>query len=79
MGCRPEDGDLVRIDPTSISAMRGSSGPPSRSPPSSPSQPRLIALFSVAKAIVTGNQPKVGDAGRLERAELAGGDGDGPF
>ncbi len=37
-------------------------------------QPRLIALFSVAKAIATGNPPKAGDAGQLDRAELAGGD-----
>jgi len=37
-------------------------------------QSRLIALFSVAKAVVTGDPPKAGDAGQLDRAELAGGD-----
>lgn len=36
-------------------------------------QPRLIALFSVAKAIATGNPPKVGDMGELDRQELAQG------
>lgn len=38
-------------------------------------QPRLIALFSVAKAIATGNPPKIGDAGELDRQELAQGSG----
>ena len=38
-------------------------------------QPRLIALFSVAKAIATGNPPKAGDAGELNRQELAQGSG----
>ncbi|HYP87197.1 MAG TPA: pyridoxamine 5'-phosphate oxidase family protein [Polyangiaceae bacterium] len=38
-------------------------------------QPRLIALFSVAKAIITGNPPKAGDMGELDRAALAGGAG----
>jgi general stress protein 26 len=37
-------------------------------------QPRLIALFSVAKAIVTGNPPKAGDMGLLEREDLARGE-----
>ncbi len=36
-------------------------------------QPRLIALFSVAKAIVTGDPPKAGDAGQLSRQDLAQG------
>jgi hypothetical protein len=35
----------------------------------------LVALFSVAKAIVTGNPPKAGDMGELNRRDLAGGDG----
>lgn len=38
-------------------------------------QPRLIALFNVAKAIATGNPPKAGDAGELNRQELAQGTG----
>lgn len=38
-------------------------------------QPRLIALFSVAKAIATGNPPKAGDMGELNRQELAQGAG----
>lgn len=38
-------------------------------------QPRLISLFSVAKALVTGNPPKAGDMGELDRAALAGGAG----
>lgn len=37
--------------------------------------PRLIALFSVAKAIVTGDPPKAGDKGELDRRALAGGAG----
>lgn len=36
-------------------------------------KPRLIALFSVAKAIVTGDPPKAGDAGQLSREDLATG------
>jgi len=38
-------------------------------------QPRLIALFNVAKAMVTGKPPKVGDMGELDRGELAQGTG----
>ena len=38
-------------------------------------QPRLIALFNVAKAIATGNPPKAGDAGELDARELAQGSG----
>jgi general stress protein 26 len=38
-------------------------------------QPKLIALFSVAKAILTGNPPKAGDMGELDRRALAGGAG----
>lgn len=38
-------------------------------------QPRLVALFNVAKAIVTGDPPKVGDMGELDRADLAQGSG----
>ncbi len=38
-------------------------------------QPRLVALFSVAKAIVTGTPPNVGDHGDLDRQELAQGSG----
>jgi len=38
-------------------------------------QPKLIALFSVAKAILTGNPPKAGDMGELDRAALASGTG----
>jgi general stress protein 26 len=37
--------------------------------------PRAIALFKVAKAVLTGNPPKVGDHGHLDRAELATGTG----
>ena len=37
--------------------------------------PRVIALFKVAKAIVSGTPPKAGDLGHLERPELAGGRG----
>jgi general stress protein 26 len=36
-------------------------------------QSRLVTLFSVAKAMVTGDPPKVGDHGHLNRADLAGG------
>jgi len=36
-------------------------------------QPRLIALFSVAKAMVTGDPPKVGDMGQLDARELGRG------
>jgi general stress protein 26 len=38
-------------------------------------QPRLVALFNVAKAVATGNPPKVGDMGELNRQELAQGAG----
>jgi general stress protein 26 len=38
-------------------------------------QPKLIALFSVAKAILTGNPPKAGDIGELDRGALASGAG----
>lgn len=34
-------------------------------------QPRLISLFKVAKALATGNPPDVGDAGQLNADELA--------
>lgn len=37
--------------------------------------PRLIALFGVAKAILTGNPPKAGDMGELDRSALASGAG----
>lgn len=37
--------------------------------------PRLITLFSVAKAIMTGNPPKAGDVGQLDRSALASGAG----
>lgn len=37
--------------------------------------PRAVALFKVAKALLSGNPPKVGDMGRLDRAELASGQG----
>jgi hypothetical protein len=37
-------------------------------------QPRIVALFSVAKAIITGNPPKAGDMGLLDRQDLARGD-----
>jgi general stress protein 26 len=36
-------------------------------------QPRLLTLFSVAKAMVTGDPPKAGDMGQLERRDLAAG------
>jgi hypothetical protein len=36
---------------------------------------RDVSLFSVAKAIVTGNPPKAGDMGELDRRALAGGAG----
>ena len=36
-------------------------------------QPRLLTLFSVAKAMVTGDPPKAGDAGQLTRQDLASG------
>jgi general stress protein 26 len=36
-------------------------------------QPRLLTLFSVAKAIVTGDPPKAGDLGKLNRRDLASG------
>lgn len=36
---------------------------------------RLVALFGVAKAILTGNPPKAGDVGELDRRELASGEG----
>lgn len=38
-------------------------------------QSRLTTLFSVAKAIATGNPPKAGDMGELDRRALAGGAG----
>ncbi|HEX6273993.1 MAG TPA: pyridoxamine 5'-phosphate oxidase family protein [Polyangiaceae bacterium] len=38
-------------------------------------QPRLVALFSVAKAIATGKPPNVGDLGQLNQGELSRGDG----
>jgi general stress protein 26 len=38
-------------------------------------QSRLVALFSVAKAIATGEPPKVGDLGKLSRSELERGEG----
>lgn len=37
--------------------------------------PRLVALFGVAKAIVSGNPPKAGDMGELDRSALAAGAG----
>lgn len=37
--------------------------------------PRVIALFKVAKAIISGNPPKAGDLGHLERPELSAGQG----
>jgi hypothetical protein len=37
--------------------------------------PRAVTLFKVAKAVLTGTPPKVGDLGHLDRAELAGGAG----
>jgi general stress protein 26 len=36
-------------------------------------KPRLVALFSVAKAIATGEPPKAGDMGQLNSRELASG------
>jgi general stress protein 26 len=36
-------------------------------------QPRLLTLFSVAKAMVTGDPPKAGDMGKLEHRDLASG------
>jgi general stress protein 26 len=36
-------------------------------------KPRLLTLFSVAKAIATGEPPKAGDMGKLNRKELANG------
>jgi general stress protein 26 len=38
-------------------------------------RPRVLALFSVAAAIVTGNPPKAGDMGHLEHEDLARGAG----
>jgi general stress protein 26 len=38
-------------------------------------QPRLVSLFGVAKAIVTGDPPQSGDAGALDRSALAAGAG----
>lgn len=37
--------------------------------------PRIVTLFSVAKALVTGAPPKAGDKGTLDRAALASGGG----
>lgn len=37
-------------------------------------RPRPLALFSVVKGIVTGDPPKMGDLGELDRAELAQGE-----
>jgi general stress protein 26 len=36
-------------------------------------QPRLLTLFGVAKAMVTGEPPKAGDMGQLDARELASG------
>lgn len=36
-------------------------------------KPRLLMLFSVAKAIATGEPPKAGDMGKLSRQDLAAG------
>jgi hypothetical protein len=36
-------------------------------------RPRPLQLFSVVKGIVTGEPPKIGDVGRLDRRELARG------
>jgi general stress protein 26 len=36
-------------------------------------KPRLLTLFSVAKAVVTGDPPKAGDMGKLNRRDLASG------
>lgn len=38
-------------------------------------QPRLVALFNVARAIVTGQPPKAGNVGQLDEQELAKGPG----
>lgn len=38
-------------------------------------KPQLLQLFSVAKAIATGEPPNAGDAGELDRGELAQGPG----
>jgi general stress protein 26 len=38
-------------------------------------KPQILQLFSVAKAIVTGDPPKAGDLGQLDRGELAQGQG----
>jgi general stress protein 26 len=38
-------------------------------------KPQLLQLFSVAKAITTGEPPNAGDAGELDRRELAQGPG----
>lgn len=38
-------------------------------------KPQLLQLFGIAKAMVTGEPPKAGDAGELDRRELAGGAG----
>jgi len=38
-------------------------------------KPRLVALFSVAKAMATGEPPNVGDLGQLNQGELSRGDG----
>ncbi|HEU5075601.1 MAG TPA: pyridoxamine 5'-phosphate oxidase family protein [Polyangiaceae bacterium] len=37
--------------------------------------PRLITLFKVAKAMVSGTPPKAGDLGHLERSDLSSGQG----
>lgn len=37
------------------------------------SEPRLVTLFKLATSLVTGNPPNIGDAGQLERSELAQG------
>jgi general stress protein 26 len=36
-------------------------------------KPKLVALFDVAKAMITGDPPRTGDAGQLDRGELAAG------
>lgn len=38
-------------------------------------KPQLLQLFSIAKAIATGDPPKAGDMGELDRRELAQGSG----
>ena len=38
-------------------------------------QPRLVTLFEVARAAVTGEPPKAGDLGKLDKHELARGAG----